>query len=179
MDKILLQIGEYYVTKKPKLMGTLLGSCVSVCLFNKFNGHAAMNHFLMPSANNKKMENDPGKYGKSSCEMIIQTLMALDSNASHYTAQVFGGANVFNLVDSIGDIGNRNIGIAEQVLAEHKIRIIHREIGGNKGRHIYFNSSKNKVECRKLGGSKDIKLIRIQYDKVFKAIEEIFLKQCK
>ncbi len=86
MDNKFLQMGEYYVTKKPMLLETLLGSCVSVCLYNKFNGSAAMNHFLIPSAGKKDMKNDPGKYGESSCEMIIRSLMSLDPDASHYSA---------------------------------------------------------------------------------------------
>jgi len=133
MDKKLLQIAQFYVTRKPMLLGTLLGSRVSVCLYNKSNGHAAMNHFLMPSASKREMKNNPGKYGESSCELIIRALMKVDPNVYHYTAQVFGGGNMFNVAASIGDIGDRNISIAEQVLTTHKIRIVHRETGGTKG----------------------------------------------
>lgn len=32
------------------------------------------------------MQNDPGKYGESSCEMIIRSLMSIDPDASHYSA---------------------------------------------------------------------------------------------
>ena len=177
MDKKFLQIGELYVAKKPMLLGTLLGSCVSICLYNKFNGHAAMNHFLMSSAAIKVMQNDPGKYGESSCEMIIRSLMSIDPDASHYSAQIFGGGNMFNLRNSVKDIGKRNIRIAEQVLSKYKIRIIRRKTGGTKGMKIFFNTSKNKVDCRKLGDTKDSKRLQIQYERAFKTIEEIFLKQ--
>ncbi len=105
--------------------------------------------------------------------------MKTDPNAYHYTAQVFDGGNMFNVAASIGNIGDRNISIAEQVLTTHKIRIVHRETGGTKGRKIYFDTSKNKVECSKLNGAIDSKKFRIQYERVFKAIEEIFPKECK
>ncbi|MEE8431959.1 MAG: chemotaxis protein CheD [Candidatus Desulfatibia sp.] len=177
MDKKFLQISEYYITKKPMLVGTLLGSCVSICLYNKCNGHAAMNHFLMPSAVRKAMQNNPGKYGESSCEMIIRSLMSIDPDASHYSAQIFGGGNMFSLRNCIRDIGERNIKIAEQVLAKHKIRIIRRKTGGTKGMKILFNTAKNQVDCRKLSDTKDSKRLQIQYEKAFKTIEEIFLKQ--
>ena len=179
MDNKFLQMCEYYVTKKPMLLGTLLGSCVSICLYNKFNGSAAMNHFLIPSAGRKDMKNDPGKYGESSCEMIIRSLMRIDPDDSHYSAQVFGGGNLFSQCDSMEDIGERNIRIAEQVLSKNRIRIIRRKIGGTKGVKIFFNTSKNQVECRKLGGTKDSKMLRIQYEKAFKIIEEIFQKQAQ
>ncbi len=167
MEKCFLQIGEFYATKKPMLLGTLLGSCVSICLYNKFNGHAAMNHFVIPSANKKEMKKDPGKYGKSSCEMIIRTLMDVDPDSSHYTAQVFGGGNVFNFVNTTVDIGERNIFSAEQVLAKYKLRVIHRETGGTKGRTIYFYTAKNRVECRNIVGLKHGKRIQTQYEKAF------------
>ncbi len=177
MDKKFLQINEYYVTKKPMLIGTLLGSCVSICLYNKFNGHAAMNHFLMPSAVRKAMQNNPGKYGESSCEMIIRSLMSIDPNASHYSVQIFGGGNMFNLRGSVSDIGERNLRIAAEVLSKYKIRIMRRQTGGTKGMKIFFNTSKNKVDCREIDAAKDHKRLQIQYEKAFKTIEEIFLKQ--
>ncbi len=177
MDKKFLQIGECYATKKPMLLGTLLGSCVSVCLYNKFNGHAAMNHFLMPSAGKQEMKNNPGKYGRSSCEWIIQTLMKFDPDPYDYCAQVFGGGNMFNLRGSVSDIGERNLKIAAEVLSKNNIRIMRRQTGGTKGMKILFNTAKNQVDCRKLGATKDHKRLEIQYKKAFKTIEEIFLKQ--
>lgn len=179
MDKKILQIGEYYITKKPMLLGTLLGSCGSICLYNKFNGYAAINHFLLPSGSWKKMKNDPGKYGKSSCEIIIAALMELDSDASHYTGQIFGGANMYNLGDSIGDIGKRNIKIAELSLRKYKIPIINRKTGGTKGMKIYFNTFKNRVDCRVLSEIKDVEKLKEQNRRAFKTIEQIYLKQCK
>lgn len=172
MDKKLLEIGEFFVTKKPMLLRTVLGSCVSVCLYNRFNGHAAMNHFLIPSASYQEMQTDPGKCGKSSCEMIVQALMDADPNVSHYTAQVFGGANMFDLADSIGDLGERNARIAEQVLTEYRIRIIHQETGGTKGRSIYFYTAKNIVNCHFLDDVKERKKLRTQYAKIFYAVSE-------
>jgi chemotaxis protein CheD len=39
--------GEYYVTKGDKLIVTVLGSCVAVCLRDKVSGVGGMNHFFV------------------------------------------------------------------------------------------------------------------------------------
>ena len=39
--------GEYYATGSRQVISTLLGSCVSACLYDAQNGIAGMNHFLI------------------------------------------------------------------------------------------------------------------------------------
>ncbi len=40
--------GEYYVTKeKGVVLSTLLGSCVSVCMRDKFNKVSGINHIML------------------------------------------------------------------------------------------------------------------------------------
>jgi chemotaxis receptor (MCP) glutamine deamidase CheD len=39
---------EYYNLNSRELIGTLLGSCVAVCLYDEKNKIGAMNHFMLP-----------------------------------------------------------------------------------------------------------------------------------
>ncbi|MFH1488079.1 MAG: chemotaxis protein CheD [Pseudomonadota bacterium] len=176
METKLIQIGGYHITVKPMMMRTLLGSCVAICVYNKTNGHAAMNHFLLPSAKIIEMRNNPGRYGQSSCELIIRSLMRNDPDPSHYTAQVFGGAKMFGIQGSIGEIGNLNIELAKQIVKKYKIPIIHHDTGGTKGRKILFNTEENRVESQELGDNIDFKTLKMQHRKAFKRIEEIYLR---
>ncbi len=155
MEKRFLLPSEFHSTKKPMILNTLLGSCVSICLRNKSNGSASMNHFLLARGDDYKMKKEPGKYGLSSCIRIIQTLMTIDSNPSHYTAQIFGGAMVNDHLGFRNSIGDKNIEIAEEVLKKNRIRISNRNVGGLKGRKISFDTSSNKVTCRIMGESQE------------------------
>ena len=45
---VVIQPGEYYVTKKDEIIATVLGSCISVCIKDEKNQIAGMNHFMLP-----------------------------------------------------------------------------------------------------------------------------------
>ncbi len=155
MEKKFLLPSEFYSTKKPMILDTLLGSCVSICLHNKSNGSASMNHFLLATGEGYKMKHEPGKYGLTSCARIIQTLMNIDNNSSHYTAQIFGGAQVNDHLGFRNSIGDKNVEIAEEILKKNRIRISNRNVGGLKGRKISFDTSSNNVTCRIMGESQE------------------------
>jgi len=154
MDRRYLLPGEYHVTKKPMSIDTLLGSCVSVCLFNIKNKQAAMNHFLLdrPAGN---AAGDIGRYGITSIQHIADTLMAIDNNPYHYSAQIFGGAAVVDSLRANGDIGARNIEMAKQMLNALKIQVTNKDVGGKFGRRIKFNTATNTVESALSGQTED------------------------
>jgi chemotaxis protein CheD len=149
IHKLLLP-GKYHITKTPITIETLVGSCVSVCLYNTKTGFAAMNHFLQDRPNSKG-DCDIGRYGSTATEYIINTLMKMDSAASHYCAQIFGGAVVIKTNNSGSDIGQKNIDIAQKILTDRSIRIIRKEVGGTRGRRIRFDTAANTVFCRFAG----------------------------
>ena len=156
MDQRFLLPGEYHVTKKQMSIDTLLGSCVSVCLYNTKSGYAAMNHYLLDCPSEEDND-DIGRYGSSSIEHIISTLMSIDGNPYNYRAQIFGGAAVVDALEGGRDIGARNILVAKEVLDSYRIRIIHKDIGGTRGRRIKFDTSTNTVHCRFTGQTNEAK----------------------
>ncbi len=164
MDHIFLLPGEYHVTKQQMSIDTLLGSCVSVCLYNIKNGHAAMNHFLLDRPKTEA-NTDIGRYGTTSTDHIISTLMAVDDNPFHYRAQIFGGGAVVDALTDSRDIGGRNMLVAQEVLDSHRIRIIKKDIGGTRGRRIKFDTATNTVRCRYTGQTEEAKrLARIRQE---------------
>ncbi|MBN1806866.1 MAG: response regulator [Sedimentisphaerales bacterium] len=156
MDQRFLLPGEYHVTKKQMSIDTLLGSCVSVCLYNIKNGHAAMNHFLLDRPSDQNND-DIGRYGTTSIQHIIDTLMAVDGSPYNYRAQIFGGAAVVHALEGGRDIGARNILVAREILDSNGIRIIHKDIGGTRGRRIKFDTATNTVQVRFTGDTHEAK----------------------
>jgi len=150
MADIFLLPGSYHLTSRPLTIETLVGSCVSVCLYNIKNCQAAMNHFLHDVPKGKSFY-QIGQYGSSATEYIIEKLMSFDPEASHYQAQVFGGAAVIKTVSSEQNVGQKNIDIAKKILNTYRISIIREEIGGQRGRRVSFDTATNTVFCRFAG----------------------------
>ena len=133
MGKILLLPGKFRISKRPEIIETLVGSCVAVCLYNIKNGYAAMNHFLRDRPADKD-RCDIAEFGSTSTDYIIRALMKSDPAPNHYRAQVFGGAAVIKTKTNAYNIGQNNINVALETLAAHRIRVINKEIGGQRGR---------------------------------------------
>jgi chemotaxis receptor (MCP) glutamine deamidase CheD/CheY-like chemotaxis protein len=113
-----------------------------------------MNHFLLDRSKNAGT-NDVGRYGTTSTEHIISTLMSIDASASHYQAQIFGGAAVIDALSSSSDIGGKNILVAIEVLDAHSIKITKKDIGGKQGRRIKFDTATNTVHCKYMGETEE------------------------
>lgn len=154
MDKKYLMPGEYHVTRSPMYLDTLLGSCVSVCLRNKVHGFAAMNHYLLakPGGNG---ENDIGRYGITSIEHIVKSLLAMDPNPGSLEAQLFGGAAVMDSLSKTSNVGGDNITLAKEMMTKYGIRVINSDLGGVKGRRISFNTETNQVVSRIIGSDEN------------------------
>jgi len=150
LQRIFLLPGEYHITKKPKYLATLLGSCVAVCIFNQENGSAAMNHFLHDVSNEIK-EKEIGRYGNLSTRYLIDTLFSLDPKNKNYQAKIFGGGSVVSHLGVGMGIGKKNVDIAKEILNECGIPIVESNVGGKSGMKIYFNTNDFSVAVRTVG----------------------------
>lgn len=150
MERVFLLPGELYVTKKPAFLATLLGSCVSVCLKNMKNGSAAMTHFVRDRAVGKEVS-DIGRFGDLSTQHIIETLFSMDANPAHYQAKIYGGGKVVSTIVAGVNIGETNISVAEEVLENYRIPIVFKDVGGIKGKKIYYNTASFSITVREIG----------------------------
>ena len=58
--RIILEPGEYHVSNQNVILSTLLGSCVSACLYDPVKRIFGMNHFLL---SNKRYAKKTHKFG--------------------------------------------------------------------------------------------------------------------
>ncbi len=142
-DRVFLLPGEYHVARMPCHMATLLGSCVAVCLRHETKPYAAMNHYLL-ATNPGGADPDKGRYGDSSIETIIWLMRKLDENGK-INAKIYGGGAVVGHLGTSSDIGGKNIEMARTMLKRKGIPIVAEDVGGTRGRRIYFDTAKNEV----------------------------------
>jgi two-component system chemotaxis response regulator CheB len=125
-------------------MATLLGSCVAVCLKHETKPYAAMNHYLLATNPGGGHEQEKGRFGDTSIENIVWLMKKLDENG-RLTAKIYGGGAVVGHLGTTSDIGGKNIEIARTLLKRKGIPITEEDVGGTRGRRIYFDTAANRV----------------------------------
>jgi len=131
-----LKPGYIYLPEKPTVISTVLGSSVSVSLYDKQMKTGGMNHFLFPVVDMGKQTTS--LYGNIAVLTLVRMMLKNGSVQSSLEAQIFGGA--YNRVDSSRDIGHENFKIARSILNQKQIKIVSEDVGGELGRKIVFNT---------------------------------------
>lgn len=119
-------------SRQEEVMSTILGSCVSACMFDLGAGVGGMNHFLLPDAGT-----DPRcrSYGAYAMETLINSLMKAGARRDKLQAKVFGGAR---MISGMYDIGAKNAKFVTGFLAAEGIPIVGQSLGGQQARRIKF-----------------------------------------
>ncbi len=148
---IALMPGQYAVGTADSRIHTLLGSCVSITLWDSVRRIGAMSHFLLSRSGATK----PGaqldsRYGEDALTLMLLDLAALGVAPADCEAKIFGGATMFPALEARrGDgVGRQNGAIAQQQLREHGIRIASESLYGLGHRRIVFNVGSGAVWAR-------------------------------
>ena len=127
--------GEFRVSDAPdELLGTVLGSCVAVCLHDPVRAIGGMNHFLLPFGQ-EEGANRPVRYGLFAMEMLINDLLKAGAKKSRLEAKLFGGARISA---ELRDIGQANSVFAREYLATEGIQCLGESLGGQNARRVVF-----------------------------------------
>jgi chemotaxis protein CheD len=135
--------GTIYAEKKPGRVQTILGSCVSVCLFDQSTGIGGINHFMLPWWTGSGLQSP--KYGDVAIARLIEKMISLGCQRKHFVAKIFGGADQHQLGHDGFHVGMRNILASEKILQEEQIQVIARSTGGAAGRKLIYNTHSNQV----------------------------------
>jgi len=141
-----LKPGHIFVSTKPTIISTVLGSCVSVYIYDTNRIVVGMNHFMLPYIREK--DKTTAVYGNVATMTLIRMMIYDGSKSKDLEAQIFGGA--YNPKISHKDIGRENIIIAKKILEKKRIRVVSEDMGGEKGRKIVVNTSTNEVAAIKV-----------------------------
>lgn len=138
----LLEPGHIYFTKNPEVIHTVLGSAVSVCLWDRRLNQGGVNHFRWPSPKEKGIITEKAMssadFGDGAIMGLLRLMKEEGSKNQDIVAQIFGGGSCENRPSSIG---NANIKAAKRILSKLKIKIISEDIGGFMGRKLAFDTS--------------------------------------
>lgn len=127
---------------------TVLGSCISVCLYDQKLKIGGMNHYMLPLWNGEGLASP--KFGNIAIPKLAEKMFKMGSLKQNLVAKIFGGANQTNSSTNVGD---RNTQIAREQLIALGIKIVIENTGGSVGRKIRFNTLTGEVLMRFLNKS--------------------------
>jgi chemotaxis protein CheD len=123
-----------------EVISTILGSCVSCCLWDPVAGVGGMNHMLLTSSNEQGEISNLA--GLNAMELLINDILKLGGRRERLHAKAFGGAR---MVAGLSDIGKKNSEFILDFLDKEGIICEGHSLGGTTARHIMFWPSNGRV----------------------------------
>jgi chemotaxis protein CheD len=160
----IIHAGEYYVTSENEMIGTLLGSCIAVCLWDSKHMVGGMNHFMLPGRISKVdiFKDRSARYGITAMNELLDNMIRQGADRKDITAKMFGGGSVLEYANRTNSIPDDNIRIAKVMLELADIQIMQLDVGGKYSRKVLFDNLTGKAYIRKTTNSKTIEKIVTQ-----------------
>ena len=133
--KYFLNPGYVFIAAEEYEVETILGSCVSVAIWDMKKNIGGMNHYILPEK--EKQDVHSGRYGNYSIPFLINELLKIGADIQNMRAAIIGGGKHQELGELVG---LKNIEIAKEKLGKYGIKVVKEDTGGEIGRRISFNT---------------------------------------
>jgi len=131
--------GELHVSAEPCQIRTILGSCVSICLWDVSQQAGGMNHFLLPSS--REGESVSLRFADLATTALLEKVLQLGCRLPNLRAKIFGGGSMFqNRNRGAISLGAQNVAAALALMNNGRIPVCVQETGGTQGRKLVFNT---------------------------------------
>jgi chemotaxis protein CheD len=150
-----------------EVVSTLLGSCIAACMRCSITGIGGVNHFLLPSVKGGGQNADDDKvmrYGDYAMNALVGAIIRAGGHRDSLEVKIFGGANMYD-TESRSPVGRSNIQFVLNYVHAEGITLLAEDIGGTRGRKIYFHPATGKVKVQRMQGQKaaDVKAFETNY----------------
>lgn len=115
------------------MITTILGSCVSACLWDPVAGIGGMNHILLPYDSSEEQDNIGSRV--NAMELLINALIKQGAMKHRLEAKVFGGGE---MIADFSNVGLKNGEFVVSYLQAEEISCQSQSLGGNQARRIQF-----------------------------------------
>ncbi len=145
--KVFLKPGELYIGKEPAVISTILGSCLSITMFNARLGVGGICHALFPN-DFKRKKGKEFHYVDGSISYMLNEFEKIGITRNEIEVKVFGGASI-NITQR-KTVGQANIEAALNIIRGSNLRMLTYDFGGTLGRKIIFYTHTGRVLLKKL-----------------------------
>jgi chemotaxis protein CheD len=144
-----LHAGHLFVSGTPCRVSTILGSCVSVALFDPVAQVGGLNHFLLPQGPENTAPS--ARFGTIAVPWLIDALVEAGAQRRALQAKLFGGACVLRAFrTTAGNLGTKNVQVAKAILQAEGIPIVAEDVDGERGRKLIFQTHDGAAWVRSL-----------------------------
>jgi chemotaxis protein CheD len=164
--------GEFYVTNENEMITTVLGSCVSACIYDATVHCGGMNHFMLPGEDSASSNDAPARYGLFAMESLINAILKLGCRKENLRAKLFGGGQI---IANMTDVGKKNIHFARKFLYSEGIPLESSDLGLAFPRKINFYPLSGRVRVKRLQSlhNNTIETREIQYMQVLSNKDQV------
>lgn len=142
--------GQYHAARTGAIT-TVLGSCVSTCLWDPVERIGGMNHFMLPgdTASPGSPWAASARLGVYAMEVVINEMIRLGADRRRLVAKVFGGAQLLAGFDRL-DVGAKNSEFVLEFLKVEGIRVLAQDLLDVCPRKVHFFVDSGKVQVKRL-----------------------------
>lgn len=136
-------------TEQP--LGTLLGSCVAVCLFDPQARIGGINHFMLPNIHRSSHDDvDSLLSGDFAMEALLNAMLQRGAKKGRLQAKAFGGGTIIDATGTLSSIGQRNTTFAKEWLERECIPLLASDFLGPWSRKILFVPNSGDAYCKRM-----------------------------
>lgn len=147
---VYLHPGHLHISPEPAAVTTILGSCVSVCVYDRAAGIGGINHYLLPFWSGNGTSSP--RFGNVAMKALVERVLTLGGRRASIEAKVFGGACVlaaFRMPQG-RHLGDHNVDCALEALAAEGIPVVARDTGGERARKLVFHTDTGAAWLREI-----------------------------
>jgi chemotaxis protein CheD len=150
VDAVKILPGQYHAARAGAIT-TVLGSCVSTCLWDPGERIGGMNHFMLPgdTASPGSPWAASARFGVYAMEVLINEMIRLGADRRRMVAKVFGGAQLLAGFDRL-DVGAKNSEFVLEFLRVEGIRVQAQDLLDVCPRKVHFFLDTGKVQVKRL-----------------------------
>lgn len=147
--------GEYFVSNENVVLTTVLGSCISACLWDRRAHIGGMNHFMLPDGESADAS---GRYGSYAMELLINEMLKNGARRETMQAKIFGGAQVMRGFTTL-NVGERNTNFVTDYLRSEKIPLVSEDVLEIFPRKVCFFPATGKAMVKRLAAAQGETLV--------------------
>lgn len=141
--------GEFFVSRDPMIVYTVLGSCISACIRDPVAGVGGMNHFMLPEPKEKAHDSwgESTRYGSYAMESLINEILKRGGLKRRLEVKLFGAGKIY---ESNIDIGARNAEWVVTFLRMEGLVPAKTDLGDVFPRKVYYFTDSGRVLMKKI-----------------------------
>ncbi|UVT21045.1 MAG: chemoreceptor glutamine deamidase CheD [Nitrospira sp.] len=141
--------GEFFVSREPMVVYTVLGSCISACIRDPIVRVGGMNHFMLPEPKENAHDSwgESTRYGSFAMESLINEILKRGGIKSRLEIKLFGAGRIY---DGHIDVGDKNAKWVIQYLKSEGLTVLKTDLGDVFPRKVYYFTESGRVLLKKL-----------------------------